>query len=161
MKKIISTLSLFFVAVIILSSCKSGDVKEPEFRDIRDVRLIELGVLQSTAGLDLIYYNPNSFGVTLSEARGDVYVDNAYLGRFGLEEKVQVGKRSEFVVPAIIKLDMIGAIKNQREILKKKDVLVRIEGVARVKKSGFSRDIPIRYESKQNIEKFRTLVVTR
>lgn len=161
MKKIIFTLSAFLVGVVLFSSCKSGDVKEPEFRDIRDVRLIELGVLQSTAGLDLIYYNPNNFGVQLSEARGDVYVDNAYLGRFGLEDKVQVGKKSEFVVPAIVKLDMIGAIKNQREILNKKEVLVRIEGVARVKKAGFSKELPIRYESMQNIEKFRSLVTIK
>jgi hypothetical protein len=69
-----------------------------------------------------------------------------------------VGKRSEFVVPALIKLDMIGAIKNQRELLKKKEVLVRIDGIARVKKAGFSRDVPIKYEAMQNIEKLRSLV---
>ncbi|MEO5562818.1 MAG: LEA type 2 family protein [Chitinophagaceae bacterium] len=155
MKSIISTL---LIGLVVLSSCSSGNVKEPEFRDINNVRLIELGVLQSTAGVDLVYYNPNSFGVQLSEARGDVYIDNAYFGRFGLQDKVSVGKRSDFIVPAIIKLDMIGAIKNQRELLKKKAVLVRIEGFATVKKAGFSREVPIKYESMQNIEKLRSLV---
>ncbi len=155
MKRIIFTLA---TALIFLSSCRTGNVKQPEYRDITNIRLIELGVLQSTAGVDLVYYNPNSFGVQLSEARGDVYVDNAFLGRFDLEDKVEVGKRSEFVVPAIIKLDMIGAIKNQRELFKKKEALVRIEGFARVKRSGFSREIPIKYEGMQNLEKFRSLV---
>lgn len=156
MKKIIFTLAIGFV--ILATSCGTGNVREPEFRDISNVRLIEMGLLQSTAGVDLIYYNPNNFGVQLSEARGDVYVDNAYLGRFNLEEKVQVGKRSEFVVPAIIKLDMIGAIKNQREIYKKKEVIVRIDGIARLKKAGFNKEVPIKYESIQNIEKLRSLV---
>jgi LEA14-like dessication related protein len=155
MKTLISTL---LIGLIVLSSCGSADVKEPEYRDIREVRLIELGLLQSTAGIDLIYYNPNNFGVQVAEARGDVYIDNIYLGRFGLGEKVQVKKRSEFIVPAIIKLDMIGAVKNQRDLLKKKEVLVRIEGMARVKKSGLSRDVPIKFESMQNIERFRTLI---
>ena len=155
MKILISTL---LIGLIVLSSCGSADVKEPEYRDIREVRLIELGLLQSTAGIDLIYYNPNNFGVQVAEARGDVYIDNIYLGRFGLGEKVQVKKRSEFIVPAIIKLDMIGAVKNQRDLLKKKEVLVRIEGTARVKKSGLSRDVPIKFESMQNIERFRTLI---
>ena len=94
----------------------------------------------------------------LSDARGDVYVENAYLGRFNLGEKIQVRKRSEFIVPAIVKLDMIGAIKNQQEILKKKEVLVRIEGMARVKKAGVSRDIPLKFEGMQNIERFRALI---
>lgn len=155
MKKLIFTLA---IGIVFLSSCGTGNVKEPEFRDISNVRLVELGVLQSTAGIDLIYYNPNNFGVQLSQARGDVYVDNAYLGRFELDDKVQVGKRSEFVVPALVKVDMIGAIKNQREILKKKEVLVRIDGMATLKKAGFSREVPIKYESMQNIEKFRSLV---
>jgi len=156
MKTIISTLGLGIV--LFLSSCKSSDVQEPEYRDIRNIRLVDVGVLQSTAGIDLIYYNPNNFGVTLSEARGDVYIDNEYLGRFSLEEKVQVGKRSEFVVPALIKLDMIGAFKNHRDIYKKKEALIRIDGIARVKKSGFSKDVPIKYESVQNLEKFRAMV---
>ena len=155
MKTLISTL---LIGLIFLSSCGSANVKEPEYRDIREVRLIELGLLQSTAGIDLIYYNPNNFGVQVAEARGDVYIDNIYLGRFGLGEKVQVKKRSEFIVPAIIKLDMIGAVKNQRDLLKKKEVLVRIEGMARVKKSGLSRDVPIKFESMQNIERFRSLI---
>lgn len=155
MKTLISTL---LIGLIVLSSCGSANVKEPEYRDIREVKLIELGLLQSTAGIDLIYYNPNNFGVQVAEARGDVYIDNVYLGRFGLGEKVQVKKRSEFIVPAIIKLDMIGAVKNQRDLLKKKEVLVRIEGMARIKKSGLSRDVPIKFESMQNIERFRTLI---
>ena len=156
MKIVISTLAL---GLILLTSCGTANIKEPEYRDIRDVKVLEIGLLQSTAGIDLIYYNPNNFGVTLSEARGDVYVDNEYLGRFGLDGKVYVNKRSEFVVPALIKLDMIGAIKNQQDILKKKEVLVRIDGMARVKKAGISRDLPIRFESMQNIERFRSLVL--
>jgi LEA14-like dessication related protein len=157
MKLIISTLALGLV--LIVSSCGTAHVKEPEYRDIREVRLIELGILQSTAGIDLVYYNPNNFGVQLAEARGDVYIDNAYFGHFDLAEKVQVKKNSEFIVPAIIKLDMIGAIKNQKELFKKKEVLVRIDGSARVKKAGIARDIPLKFESMQNIERLRSLVI--
>lgn len=155
MKSFIFTLA---TALVILSSCGSGSIKEPEFRDIRGIRLKNVGVLQSTATIDVVYYNPNNFGVQLTEGRGDVYIDNTYLGRFDLEDKVQVGKNSEFVIPATFKLDMIGAVKNQREIFKKKEALVRIEGSARLKKSGMAMNIPIKYEGMQNLEKFRTLV---
>jgi LEA14-like dessication related protein len=114
--------------------------------------------LQSTAGVDLVYYNPNDFGVQVATARGDIYIDNNYFGRFDLGEKVQVRKRSEFILPALVKIDMIGAVKNQRDLYQKKEALVRIEGTATLKKAGFSRDVPIKYESMQNIERFRTLV---
>jgi len=153
-----NTIFTLLIAAMVLVSCGTANVQEPEYRDIREVRLIELGLLQSTAGVDLVYYNPNRFGVQLTEARGDVYVDNIYLGRFGLDEKVQVAKKSEFVIPAVIKLDMIGALKNQRGILKKKEAMVRVEGIARVKKAGITREIPIHFEGMQNLEKLRTLI---
>lgn len=155
MKAFIFTL---LTAALFLASCGTANIKEPEYRDIREIKMIEMGILQSTAGIDLVYYNPNNFGVQLSDARGDVYVDNAFLGRFSLGDKVQVKKRSEFIVPAVIKLDMIGALKNQQDIYKKKEVLVKIDGVARVTKAGISREVPIRYQSMQNIERFRALI---
>ena len=155
MKKMIFTL---IVGLVFLVSCKTANIREPEYRDIQNIRLVQLGVLQSIAGVDLIYYNPNNFGVQLSDARGDVYIDDQYLGRFGLNEEVQVGKRSEFLVPAIIKVDMLGAVMNHRDLYKKKEAMIRIEGLARVRKAGITREVPIKYERMQNIEKFRTLV---
>jgi LEA14-like dessication related protein len=156
MKTIISTLALSLV--IFLTSCSTANVKEPEYRDISNVRLMELGVLQSKAGVDFVFYNPNNFGVQLTEARGDVYIDNVYLGRFDLEQNVSVRRHSEFTIPAILKLDMIGAIKNHRDLINKKEARIRIDGTARVKKSGFSKDVPIKYESMENIERFRSLI---
>jgi LEA14-like dessication related protein len=149
------TFSLF-----VFSSCGSNNVKEPEYRDIRNIRLINLGPLQSTAGVDLVYYNPNSFGVQVSSGQGSIYIDSNYFGQFELDEKVQVKKRSEFILPTTVKIDMIGALKNQRDLFKKKEALVKIEGTATVKKSGFTREVPIKYEHMENIERFRTLVST-
>jgi len=155
-----STLSILTILLIILSSCSTNNLKEPEYRDIRNIRLINIGPLQSTAGVDLVYYNPNKFGVQLETARGDIYVDSSYFGQFELNEKVQVKKRSEFILPATVKVDMISAIKNQRELLKKKEALVRVQGTAMVRKAGFSKEIPISYEHIENIDRIRTLVTT-
>ena len=80
MKNVISTLALAFV--VLLASCGTANVKEPEYRDIREIKMLDFGVLTSTAGIDFIFYNPNNFGVQLTEARGDVYIDNKYFGRF-------------------------------------------------------------------------------
>ena len=154
-------LSIISVSLIVLASCGgNNNVQEPEYRDIRNIRLINLGPLESTAGVDLVYYNPNNFGVQVATARGDIYIDNNFFGRFDLDQKVQVRKRSEFILPAVVKVDMVGAVKNQRELYKKKEALVRIEGTATVKKAGFSKVVPIKYERMENIERFRTLVST-
>jgi len=156
-----SILTILSVPLIILSSCGTNHVQEPEYRDIRNIRLISLGPLESTAGVDLVYYNPNGFGVQVATARGDIYVDNNYFGKFELNDKVSVKKRSEFTLPATVRVDMVGAIKNQRDLYKKKEALVKIEGMATVKKAGFSKDIPIKFEQMEDLGKFRTLVSTK
>lgn len=158
MKRIYSFIPILFTGLILFTSCSTNKVQEPEYRSIREIKLIDVGLLQTTAGVDIVYYNPNSFNVQLSDASGDVYVDNSFFGRFNLAEKIDIRKHSEFIVPALIKVDMIGAIKNQQDLFKKKEALVRIEGTARVKKSGFSKEVPIKYEGMQNIERFRSLV---
>lgn len=155
MKTIISTLLL---SSLFLVSCKTyKDVQEPEFRDIQNIKMIDIGLLQSKAGAEIIYYNPNNFNVVLSSARGDVYIDNQYIGRFEIEDQVSVKKRAEFIIPAILKLDNISAIK-QRDIYKKKEVLIRIDGTARLTKTGFSKEIPIKYEKLENTDKLRSII---
>ncbi|WP_205513053.1 LEA type 2 family protein [Longitalea arenae] len=155
--RIVTTLLLAFVFV--LTACQSTrQVSQPEFRDIGAVRLIDVGLLKTTAGADMIYYNPNNFGIQLSAARGEVYVDNVYFGSFQLNQGVQVRKSSEFVLPVTLKIDNINAIKNQSDIYKKKEALVRVEGLAFVKKNGFSKEIPIRYEQLQSLDKLRAIV---
>jgi LEA14-like dessication related protein len=119
---------------------------------------MEVGLLQTTAGLDFVYYNPNNFGVQLSNASGDVYIDDMFFGRFGIQDKVTVPKHEEFVIPAFIKMDNISAIKNHREIFKKKQAKIRIDGYATVRKAGFNKDLPIRYEGIQDIERLRAIV---
>lgn len=151
-------LGIAIIALVLFSSCNGNNVKEPEYRDIRNIRLIQLGPLQSTAGVDLVYYNPNGFGVQVETAKGDIYVDSSFFGKFELNDKVQVKKKSEFTLPAIVKIDMISVIKNQRDLLKRKEALVRIEGNATFKKAGFSRDMPIKYEMVQDIERLKALL---
>ena len=148
---------IHFPILAIFIACSS--IKEPEYRDIKDIRIMNISMLESSAAIDMVYYNPNGFGVILSEASGDVFVDSAFLGKFSMDTEVKVPKHSEFLVPGILKIDMIAALKNGQGILSKKEALVKINGSAKVKKAGVSVNVPIRFEGMQNIEKFRNLLL--
>ncbi len=143
---------------IFLISCKSGNIREPLYREIQNVHIEDVGLLQTTAGFDMVYYNPNDFGVQLTNARGDIYIDNMYFGRFSIKDKVSVRKREEFIVPALIKMDNISAVKNHREIFQKKQAMIRIEGFATIRKAGFNKEVPIKYEGIQDLERLRAIV---
>jgi LEA14-like dessication related protein len=145
-------------AALFLVSCQSGNIREPEYREIQNVHIEDVGLLQTTAGFDMVYYNPNDFSVQLTNARGDIYIDNMYFGKFSIKDKVSVGKRKEFIVPALIKMDNISAIKNHKEIFQKKQAMIRIEGFATVRKAGFTKEVPIKYEGIQDLERLRAIV---
>jgi hypothetical protein len=65
-----------------------------------------------------------------------------------------VKKNAEFIIPVTLKLDNISAIKN-RDIYQKKEVLLRVDGIARISKTGFAREMPINYERMENTDKLR------
>lgn len=155
MKKLILSLA---PAALLLASCSSGKIQEPEYREIRDIKIVDVGLLKTTAKLNMVYYNPNNFGVQVSDASGEVYLDDIHLGRFELDDKVDVRKHKEFVVPALIKLDNLSALVNHKEIWNKQQAMVRIEGLARVRKAGITTEVPIKYQGMQDIEKFKDLI---
>lgn len=151
-------LLILIPVAIFLVSCKSGNIKEPEYREIQNVHIEKVGLLQTTAGFDMVYYNPNDFGVQLTNARGDIYIDNMYFGRFTIKDKVSVRKHQEFIVPALIQMDNVSAIKNHKEIFQKKQAVIRIEGFATVRKAGFTKEVPIKYDGIQGLERLRAIV---
>jgi LEA14-like dessication related protein len=154
---------LFIISATVILFCSCGGmnhVKEPEYRNIQNVHLITLGPLQSTAGVDLVYYNPNKFSVQVAEAVGDIYLDSSFFGKFQLSDKVQVKKKSEFTLPALVKIDMINLLKNHRDLLQKKEALLTIQGTAVVKKAGFSRNVPIKFERMESIDSLKAIIST-
>ena len=151
MKIIISTLAL---VMVLLTSCGTSNIREPEYREISEIKLIEIGLLQSTAGIDLVYYNPNGFGVDLRKVDCDVYVDNSYLGKFQLDTLMHIDRRAEFILPSRILVDMQSVLKNGLNLLFSKEVLINVKGTTRVGKAGFFKTVPFNYEARHKLSLF-------
>jgi len=138
-----------FLTCTLIFSCSS--LKEPEFRNIQNIRFSKIGIKESTMTLDLYYYNPNRAKLKLKRAEGEAWVDSSYLGHFTVDSMVTISPLSEFRIPVNLKVDMSRIMLNSMNILGNKEVLVRIKGNARVGKSGIFVNYPMEYEGKQNI----------
>ncbi len=104
--------------------------------------------------MDLVYYNPNGFGVDLKRVDCDIYIDNHYLGKFQLDTLMHIDRRAEFTLPSRIMVDMKGIFKNAMNLLFSKEVLVNVKGSTRVGKAGFYTTIPFNYEARHRLELF-------
>ena len=65
-----------------------------------------MGFEKSSLSLDLVYFNPNGYGVDLKKIDADVYVDSSYLGKFLLDTMMHIPRKSEFTLPAKIDINM-------------------------------------------------------
>jgi LEA14-like dessication related protein len=123
-----------------------------DYRDMKNFKVNNLGFEKSTVSADLIYYNPNNFGVDLSKVDCDMYLDNNFLGRFTLDTLMHIPRNAEFTVPAHVDVDMRNIFKNALNVFFSREVLVGAKGTTRVGKGGVFITIPFNYEGRHKID---------
>ena len=144
---------LFVLAVLFMSSCRTP--QDLVFRDFNNLALDKLGFSASILKVDLIYYNPNNFGMELKRTELDIYVDSTFLGHSSQELQVAIPKRDVFTIPLKVDLDMKNLFKNGLTSLFDKTVNVRAVGTIKVGKAGVYKNFNIDYTSEQEIPLFK------
>ena len=140
------------LAIILLTSCSKPQAFD--YRDLKNFKIETIGYDKTALSMDLVYYNPNGFGVDLRKVDCDVYVDNTYLGKFQLDTLMHIPRRSEFTLPSRILVDMKTVLKNSLNVLFSQEVLVNVKGTTRVGKAGFFATVPFNYEAKHKLSFF-------
>ena len=148
--------SLLFVLVTIVLFGACGKMKDPVFKGIENVKVNEVGRVESTVTLDIRYLNPNNFNGLLKEAEGDAWIDSTYLGHFTVDTSVHIPANSEFLIPVKMAVDMTKMLRHSFAALLNEKVLLRISGQAKAGKSGFYKNFSLDYQGMQNLrELFR------
>lgn len=153
MKLIRGLLTSLALAVTLLTSCRTP--KDLEFREFKNVRVNNLGYANANLTIDLVYYNPNNFGLDLSRTDVDIFVDSTLLGHSTQDIQIPIPKRGVFTIPLKVDLDMKNLLKNSMTAFLKKEVDVKILGKVRVGKAGVYKTFDVDYTSRQNFSLFR------
>lgn len=144
---------VFSIFCILCVSCKKPVAFD--YRDVKNIRLHNLGLNTSRVSMDFVYYNPNNFGVNLKSVYCEIYVDSNYLGKFVLDTLMHIPKNSEFIVPARMDVNIGALFKNSLTLLFNNEITIAAKGTSRVGKGGFYVTIPFSYQGKQKIDLFR------
>ena len=139
--------AVLLLAVIFMPSCRN--VKDLEFRDYKNMRLDGLGFSSSRLLVDLIYYNPNNFGMQLNNTDLDIFINDKLLGHSSQDLQVSIPRRKEFTLPMVVDIDMKNLLKNGLTAFTNKEVNVRLIGKIKVGKGGIYKSFPVDYTSKQ------------
>ena len=87
-----------------MSSCRN--IKDLEFRDYENMRLENLGFSSTRLLVDLIYYNPNNFGMQLNNTDLDIFINDKLLGHSSQDLQVSIPRRKEFTLPMVPSLKL-------------------------------------------------------
>lgn len=121
---------------------------------MQNLKVDSIGLVSSKLSLELIYFNPNNFGVDLKNVQCDVYINHNYLGKYILDTTMHIAKHSEFTIPSSMTVDMKNLYKNALTTLLSKQVLVELNGSTRVGKSGIFITVPFKYSAMEKFNLF-------
>ena len=147
------TFIYFFILLpMLLAACNKP--QSLDYKGMKNFKVQKLGFDYSTVSMDLIYFNPNNFGLDLKKVDCDVYLNNHYAGKYLLDTTLHIERQSEFSLPSKMNIDMKGLLKNGFTLLTNKEVLVTLKGTTKVGKAGVFINVPVNYEGKFNIDLF-------
>ena len=140
------------IPTFLLVSCAAP--KELEYRDFKNFSIEKLGFSSSSVRMDLIYFNPNNFGLQLKRTDLDIFLDSNYLGRTEQEYAITIPRRAEFTIPIKMDVDMRNLLKNGFITLFSNEVKVKVIGNVKVGKANVFKSFPVNYEGVQRFTLF-------
>ncbi|MEP6711767.1 MAG: LEA type 2 family protein [Ferruginibacter sp.] len=146
---------LAFICILCLGMISCREPKDLEFKEFKNLSLEKLGFAGAALKVDLVYYNPNNFGLELNRTDLDLFVDSTFLGHSSQEIQVAIPRRDIFTIPLKIDLDMKNLLKNGLVGLFNKDILVRVLGKVKVGKAGVYKSFNVDYTTIQNFSFFK------
>ena len=149
-----STLFLAMLFLLFLSSCQKP--KDLVFKEYKNLKLDKVDFTNATLLVDLVYYNPNNFGLQLSRTDLDIYVDDIFLGHSSQDVQITLQKKKDFTLPLKVNLDVKNLLKNGLTGITSmfnKDVKIHFLGTIKLGKAGVYKNFKVDYTSVQNFGK--------
>jgi LEA14-like dessication related protein len=144
-------LILFITATLFPGwACKST-LKEPDFVGAKNFTIGKIGLQESYIGMDLYYFNPNGFKLQLKNADLDVYLENRFVGKTQLDTLLDIPSKDTFSIPIKMGVNMKNLFPNLLTLALKEEVEVKMEGSAKVTRSGITMNIPVHYSGMHKI----------
>lgn len=144
---------LFVLIALTMLTVSCSQPKQLVYQDVRNFRVGKLTLDMPEVGMDLQFYNPNDYGLTLKDANIDVYINNTLIGKAALTNAFSVPARDTFLMPVNLTADLKNVLPNALQILFNKEVEVTLHGNVKAGK-GIFINIPVDYRGKQRLNVF-------
>ena len=147
---------LYVYSIIVCFLTSLFSCSQPQqlvYQDVKNFRIGKIDFERPEVGMDLQFYNPNNFALTLRDADIDIYISNKFIGKAKLERTFTVPAANTFLMPVTLTADLKNVFPNTMLIVFNKELTIRIDGSVKAGK-GLFVTIPVHYEGKQKLNVF-------
>lgn len=141
------------IALMLLTVFGCSTPQSLTYQDAKNFRIGNISLERPEIGMDLQFYNPNNFGLTMKDANIEVYINNTFIGKATMKNEFAVPANDTFLMPVYLQADIKNVLPNALQILFNKTVDLRLTGNVRAGKGVFL-NIPINYQGRQKLNVF-------
>lgn len=123
-----------------------------DYIGVSNLKVLQFGIKESTVRLDVVYYNPNKYPLTMKSADVDVYVEDNYLGKAILDSTIHIPGRDTFYLPVLLRVNTVNMTGGLLQSMGREEEKIKLEGKARVGRGIFFITYPIKYEGMQKLK---------
>lgn len=138
-----------FLSAVLLCLLSAACMKTPKsliYQDVKNFRLLSLS-LTPDIGMDLQFYNPNTYNLTLKDANVNVFINDKQVGTTSLMSSFSVPANDTFLLPVKLQANLGNIFANAYSILSNRPVDVHLQGSVKAGR-GIYLNIPIDFRTK-------------
>lgn len=143
---------IFLLLGVMVSLQSCFDYEEVEFKGVQDVSVLERTDDVVKLQIDVKVDNPNKFNIKVKKSTMDIYINDKYVGKTHLDDKIIIKKKSEEVYGVVLRADprdILKAAMGSLGGLLKGNVTVQLKGDVKGSVYGVTKKVPV--DVKENI----------
>lgn len=154
------SLSSFFKVFLLIGMMFSlqgcFDYEDIDFKGIKNVSVIERTDDVVKLQIDVLLNNPNNYNIKVKKSTMDIYINNKYVGKTHLDDKIILKKKTEEIYGVVLRVNpkdiLKAAMGSLGGIMQGKHVAVRLKGDVKGSVYGISRTVKVDVEEQVNLK---------
>jgi LEA14-like dessication related protein len=141
---------LLLLFIVFMAACSKP--LQPQYLGFENLQISKSGNNESLVSANVKFYNPNNFPLELKRADINLFLNDKQAAHSVLDTTVNIPKLDSFYVPVSFNVSFGNIINNALQFLLNGKAKINAEGYVRIKKSGFTFNVPIHYEVYESLD---------
>lgn len=146
---------LLAIPLVLLQGC--FEYEDVDFKGVKNVSLVERTDKNLKIQVDVLVNNPNTFNIKVKKSTLDIYLNDKYVGKTTLDDKIVLKKQTEDVYAVVLNTDAKSILKAAMGSiggLLKGTANIRLKGKVKGSVYGISKSVEVDMTEQVNLKDF-------